>query len=353
MTHVFDKKYIWVVFAAALIFASVKDAKAGLFSSRLEQQSQPTPSALIDAVNALRLSYGLAPLTVHPILMQTAQGQADALLASEGAVGHTRPNGLSFTDQLLILGYPLSGDLSLGGYRSENFVFGNGLTPQSAVQLWLGDEPHTNTMLSPNYLNIGAGVAIASDGTVYFVIDCARPTSSGRPQEGVMLTVTAAVNSPSSAVNQYIIPVAVNTARPDGDVLHRVQYGQSLWSIAIQYGTTINGIRALNNLSGTTVYEGQVLLIQKGATQPPPVTATAKLTASRTPEATPFPPAILSPEATSTAVPPLPQPTDSTGNGLGPNAWLGVLLIVVVIGAGTAMWFIRAPGETGTTNDRK
>ncbi|HVN15410.1 MAG TPA: CAP domain-containing protein, partial [Anaerolineales bacterium] len=182
------------------------------------QQSQPTPSELINDVNALRLAYGLIPLTIHPILMQTAQGQADALLASDGAVGHSRPNGLTYTDQLLILGYPLSGDLSLGGYRAENFVFGAGLSPQDAVQIWRGDEPHTNTMLSPNYLNIGAGVAIASDGTVYYVIDCARPTSNGQPQEGAMLTVTVAANSPSDAVSQYMVPVSVSTARPDGDV---------------------------------------------------------------------------------------------------------------------------------------
>lgn len=334
------------------ILAVSGKALAYSFVPPFPQQNQPTPSELINAVNALRLSYGLAPLTVHPILMQTAQGQADALLASNGAVGHSRPNGLSYTDQLLILGYPLSGDLSLGGYRAENFVFGNGITPQAAVQLWLGDEPHTNTMLSPNFLNIGAGVAIAGDGTIYFVIDCARPTSSGQPQEGAMLTVTVSANSPSNAVNQYIIPVAVNTARPDGDVLHRVQYGQSLWSIAIQYGTTINNIRALNNLSGTTVYEGQVLLVQKGATQPPPVTATAQTETPPAPEATASPSAPPAPGFTST-IPPPPQPTDSTGNGSGFNFWMSVLLIVVVIGAGVAMWFIRAPGETKTTDGRK
>lgn len=318
----------------------------------LYQQNQPTPSELINAVNALRLSYGLAPLTVHPILMQTAQGQADALLASDGAVGHSRPNGLSYTDQLLILGYPLSGDLSLGGYRAENFVFGNGITPQTAVQMWLGDEPHTNTMLSPNFLNIGAGVAIASDGSVYYVIDCARPTSSGQPQEGAMLTVTVSANSPSSAVNQYIVPVAVNTARPDGDVLHRVQYGQSLWSIAIKYGTTINSIRALNNLNDTTVYEGQVLLIQKGATQPPPATAAAQTETPPAPDATASPSALPAPMLTSTALP-LPQPTDSTGNGSSFNIWISVLLIVVVIGAGVAVWFIRTPGDAKSIDDRR
>src|SRR5574341_2209999 len=43
-------------------------------------QREPTPSELINAVNALRASHGLPELKVHRILMQTAQSQANALL---------------------------------------------------------------------------------------------------------------------------------------------------------------------------------------------------------------------------------------------------------------------------------
>jgi uncharacterized protein YkwD len=38
--------------------------------------------------------------------------------------------------------------------------------------MWLGDDPHIQTMLSPNYHEIGAGVAEA-DGFVYYTIDAA------------------------------------------------------------------------------------------------------------------------------------------------------------------------------------
>jgi LysM repeat protein len=66
------------------------------------------------------------------------------------------------------------------------------------------------------------------------------------------------------AKGQYIIPVIQSTARSDGDVVHEVQYGESLWSIAITYGTTIEQIQKLNNLGeSTTVYEQQLLLVQK------------------------------------------------------------------------------------------
>ena len=41
------------------------------------QQGITSPSQLIDAVNGLRLAYGLQPLTIHPLLMQSAQSQAE------------------------------------------------------------------------------------------------------------------------------------------------------------------------------------------------------------------------------------------------------------------------------------
>jgi hypothetical protein len=66
----------------------------------------------------------------------------------------------------------------------------------------------------------------------------------------------------------------MSTARPDGDVIHEVKYGQTLWSLAIDYGTTIEQIKRLNNLTSDTVVPGWKLLIVKGATQPAPATPT-------------------------------------------------------------------------------
>jgi len=249
--------------------------------SSLNLQEQPTPTELVNAVNNLRLSRGLNALNVDPILSQTAQSQADALLASEGAVGHDRPNGITFTQQLLMLGYPLSGDLSQGGYRSENYIMGNGMTVQQVIEIWLGDEPHTNTMISPHRSDIGAGVAIASDGTVYYVIDTALRTQSGRPQAVATryfptgIATTGTPGTQQALISQYIVPIAVSTARPDGDVFHKVQYGQSLWAIANQYGTTVGQIQRLNNLGDkTSLNVGQLLLVCRNATQPAPLPTT-------------------------------------------------------------------------------
>ncbi len=48
----------------------------------MRQTTITSPSQLIDAVNGLRASYGLSPLTVHSALMQSAQSQADYMAAT-------------------------------------------------------------------------------------------------------------------------------------------------------------------------------------------------------------------------------------------------------------------------------
>ena len=112
------------------------------------------------------------------------------------------------------------------------------------------------------------------------VIETALQTRSG-PQQSLardFLTRLPSIIGATTSINgtpvplapgQYMIPVVQSTARPNGDVVHAVQYCQSLWSIAITYGTTLEQIQKLNNLGDSnTIYEQQVLLVQKGATQP-------------------------------------------------------------------------------------
>jgi LysM repeat protein len=339
------KRTTLFLLGALLLAWSLKPMQSASAGRLLE----PNASELMAEVNNLRLANGLAPLNAHPILMQVAQSQADALLASEGAVGHGRPNGMSLTEQLLVLGYPLSGDLSLGGYRSENFVFGYGMASLDAVEAWRGDEPHTNTMLSPNRSDIGAGVSIASDGTVYFVIDTALQTVSGLPQEDYKIYLPgggASPVNPEDALSQYIVPIMVGTARPNGDVYHKVQYGQTLWGIAIEYHTKIDEIRRLNNLGDdNTVYPNQLLLVMVGATQPAPATPT-ELSALA---ADPFPGTQSPPRRAPTLTPTstlAPEPAPSSASE-GPS--LGIIVLVmallIVVGGGTAAWFIREPAR--------
>ncbi len=256
-----------------------------------------TPADLIEAVNFLRLQHGLNPLTVHDVLMDVAASQANALAASGGAIGHQRPCGMTLGQELLLKGFPLWGDLSMDGYRSENW--GTAMTAEEAISMWLRDDLHANTMLSPNRSDIGAAVAV-SDQT-YVVLETSLRTNSGQHQStahdiltGIPMTQAACMgwvtqNAELGPLAQYSVPVALSTARPDGDVIHEVMYGQTLWSIAIQYGTTIEQIKRLNNLTDNTVVQGWNLLVKKDATQPAPVT--------------------VSPPATEAAIDEIPTPT--------------------------------------------
>lgn len=314
-------------------------------------QGIPTPSELINAVNNLRLSYGLPPLSVHPVLMEVAQSQAEVLANSSGASGHSRPNGMTLQAQLISLGYPLSGDLSLGGYRSENWVAAS--TVEQAIQFWMGDDAHMNTMLSTNRSDIGAGVAEGGDGQVYCVIETALQTSSGQQQSGAADLVAqpsnsnATTGSSQNGVAEYMMPVVLSTALPNGDVYHTVQYGQSLWSIAITYKTKIKSIQALNNLGeGLIVYDGQKLLVLKGATQPAPASPTAAPVSTMTPAplAMSSTPTI---EILSTATIQPTQTADAGSNAKPSSSKFLVIVLIVAafIGAGMAVWLIRDPNS--------
>jgi LysM repeat protein len=228
---------------------------------------------LIAAVNALRASNGLPPYNSNSILMQVAQSHAD-YMAATGNTTHYSADGSRPFQRALAAGYPVAGDLSRGGWFSENIQSGSGLSPSGAVTAWQGDAPHLNTMLSANLFDVGAGVS-KNGNSIYYVLDAgASGSSTGNP--GLPGTVVA---PGTPLVSQFIVPVTLNTPGPDGYIYHEVQYGQTLWSIAIAYETKIDAIKALNNLAANDIQPGQKLLVLKGPTP-------AAVTETPTPEAT-------------------------------------------------------------------
>jgi len=296
---------------------------------------------LIAEVNALRVASGLPEYIVSPILMGTAQAQAD-FMASTGSVTHAGPGGIILTQRLLNAGYPLAGDLSLGGFRAENITGGSGKTAIQAVQQWLGDAEHINTMLSPVLVEIGAGVAV-SNGRVYYVIDCARPTTSGAPQalpesgEASGVGDNSIASTPGAEiVPQYMAPVLTVAPDSEGLVYHEVLYGQSLWSLAIAYGVKIDEIRTLNGLSPDYVIQtGDRLLVRKDAQR--------LVTATFIPTITPIAVTVMLtdtsiPTPTTATIPEL--STESSGTtGKGPVIGMVVAIILVaLLLAGLATW---------------
>lgn len=241
-----------------------------------------TPDELVFAVNALRAANGMAPYVVNAILTRTAQAQAE-YMASIRTWTHLGPGGSTVTDRLLAAGYPLAGDITLGGFRSENVIEGSGMTAAQAVEAWTGDAPHLMTMLSEHLVEIGAGVA-ESNGVFYYVIDCARPTSSGMVPAQNGTPVESGFTEDRS---ELIAPVVLSTPDGSGRVYHIVEAGQSLWQIAMAYGVRIAEIRSLNRLSDSEVVQpGMRLKVREvamaaggGITQsaPSPTSAVSKM----------------------------------------------------------------------------
>lgn len=62
--------------------------------------------------------------------------------------------------------------------------------------------------------------------------------------------------------------VALSAPPTSGSVVHIVQAGENLFRISLRYGTTVQAIMATNNLTSTTIYVGQRLVIP-GSYVPP------------------------------------------------------------------------------------
>ncbi len=335
-----NRKYFLLLCALALMPLLVPKT----VSAQPKRETINTPQQLINAVNSLRASRGLFALTEHSALMQSAQAQAN-YMASSGNVTHDRP-GTTYTQQLLALGFPLAGDLSMGGFRSENIIASGAPLAWNGVPEGWQDEQHMNTMLSVNYTHVGAGIA-QNGGMYYYALDAAAATTSGEMQEQASNILTSVPEGSNvTGASQYIIPVGVNTAEPNGDVYHVVEYGQTLWAVAIQYDTKIKELQALNNLGEEiVVQQGQKLLVKRGATQPAPVIPTAApvTLAPVVVTVTPFfvaSPTLISASPTATQTPPAEAPAPREVSS---RVWVAFLIFAALIGGGMAVWLIRDP----------
>jgi hypothetical protein len=108
-------------------------------------------------------------------------------MASGGGITHESADGSRPFQRHLAAGYPLAGDLTRGGFASENIVAGPSMTIAQAIASWYGDDPHTNTMLGDKYNECGAGVAVSGD-MIYYCFDVARSATTSTTQKAPAAT---------------------------------------------------------------------------------------------------------------------------------------------------------------------
>ena len=247
-----------------------------LFSPHSAFAQTETGYDLIARVNELRASHGLEPYTIDSWIMdyaqQHAQYQADIKKSTHEHSDGTVSLSVGLRENVA------SGDF---GYVTTDIVVN---------QIWM-DWGHLNVMIGFESGAAGAGVAVDNDGTVYYTLNVCPGAEVGK--DGPIALVTASPSPVQNLPTAPFIPIITSTPAENGDIIHVVKFGATLWRIAVSYDVTVDIIRNLNGLGSdqVTIYERQRLLIRQAQ-----ATSTATL-----PE----------PSATNTSTPPLPTETPS------------------------------------------
>lgn len=293
------------------------------------QPKQFSANEVIAEVNALRLANRLSPYVANSTLMIIAQAHAE-YMASSGIVTHYSLDGSRPYQRALDAGYSVAGDLSRGGFFSENIHSGANLSASAVVEIWQGDSAHLNTMISTDLKDIGVGIAI-QNGITYYVLGAGLSTGS------VPISTSSTSNNPFSSATETPStsqPVATTTPDADGSVYHIVQSNEALWSIALAYNTSIDELKRLNGLATDEIFIGQTLLISKKEvetlTPEPTITVTFGI-----PTSTATKP--VTPSATFTATP-VPTPPASRQSGI---MIVGGIVAVALFAAALGSWLGR------------
>lgn len=295
-------------FMRASIIAILVLLAVGLHTPQPVSAQAGSPTDLINTVNQLRQNQGLTPYVVDSYLMSFAQSHSEHM-ASLGRWTHTRADGTTATQYGI----------------KENVAVGNDMSVFHCVHVIWADAIHWQTMVGFSSGRVGAGAAIA-DGRVYYTLNVLP--------EGGSINQPAPTSPASGSVaqNQPITISQILTSTPDteGAIIHVVQSGETLWTIAQAYDVPIDQILRNSGLSQgtTTLFVGQRLTIQTAldptATLPPtdtptPVTPTA--TQPR-PTMTPLPTRTPAPTFTPTT----PPSSLHLALGDGKNVGLGLIL---------------------------
>lgn len=287
-----DPSGVW--WAAQVAHASLAYSEAGA------SHTAPAGRAydVIAAINEVRASNGLAALEIDPILMSVAQAHNEWRLAV-GATTHTGPDGSTPRQRAIAAGY--GGGATV--FISEIIADGTGLSVSGAIDWWMGSTVHRNTILSPNYVHIGAGAG--ESGGVWRYTAVTGYVAGGSYTPGSV---------PPSSAGPVVVPVTVATANPDGSVVHTVASGQTLWTIAAIYGVDLQALMELNGYtSGPLLRPGDKVLIQPAWTPTPTASPTPTrsptprptLVPTRRPSALPTPTATAAPMSLSLSEPPI------------------------------------------------
>jgi LysM repeat protein len=116
---------------------------------------------LLALYNEQRTLQGLPPLAYSQVLQASAQAHANEC-ASRGSCSHVGLDGSSSRDRIRRVGYT-------GRWTGENWAWSRAAT--GAFDMWFHQEtpdgPHRKNIMSPNYSEVGFGIAAMNGGYVF------------------------------------------------------------------------------------------------------------------------------------------------------------------------------------------
>lgn len=243
-----------LLFFAGLL-GPVKTARVYPSQANKAQAGSVSAYELILAMNTLRVSFGHPALIEHPIVNAVAQSTAEIMAANDMSwhIGDVR-------GRIKSAGY--GGGATV--WATENFAVGTNMGIDQIMVAW-ADPDHMRPAVNPAYCHVGAGVAQAANGRIYYILQAAYVGGSAC---GDITSSDGTNDGGSLPVPQIIAPVKIATPDEEGNIYHVVQTGQSYWAIAIAYQITIADLEFWNNLSrDQTLRVGQRLFVPSRDTE--------------------------------------------------------------------------------------
>jgi len=212
--------------------------------------------AILQQVNQFRLNNGLPPLKYNRALASAAQNQANYMAEYNVFSSHVGYGGSTPLSRAKAAGY--------NGRVTENIVGGTNLTAPRGLTWWVNSPVHYRTLITTRHTEAGAGFASAGDIN-YFVLVVGQPSD-------------APVQPPSNSTDPeplFITPITLAEPRDDGSIIHVVQEGQALWSLAAHYDVPLPDLLLFNQLTAEAfVQPGDEIIIRLADGAPLPPTPT-------------------------------------------------------------------------------
>src|SRR3972149_2623311 len=112
--------------------------------------------------------------------------------------------------------------------------------PRLPPRSWPPTRCHGILAMCAAYCHIGAGVATSPSGRTYYILQAAYTSTQSCGEYNYPEGTTPQPGS--NPVPQLIVPVNLATPDAEGRIYHEVEFGQSLWAIAVAYQITIHDL---------------------------------------------------------------------------------------------------------------